>query len=132
MSVALANPVEMIQKGAPRLIHSDEELGEYTETLFRLTSKINPIPAEEEAIELLTLLIERYESDRFPIPDAPPSEVLRYLIDHNDLTQRDLIDEFGNEATVSLVLSGKRGLTQKHIEKLSRRFHVSPAVFFRI
>ena len=34
MSTVLANPTEMIRQVAPRLIHSDEELAEYTRTLF--------------------------------------------------------------------------------------------------
>ena len=73
MSTALANPAEMISQGAPRLIHSDEELAEYTEALFALTAKREPTTEEEEAIELLTLLIERYETDRYPVPDPAPS-----------------------------------------------------------
>jgi HTH-type transcriptional regulator / antitoxin HigA len=44
--------------------------------------------------------------------------------------QRDLIPELGNEATVSLVLSGKRSLTIDHIVKLCQRFRVSAAAFF--
>jgi HTH-type transcriptional regulator / antitoxin HigA len=39
MSTVLANPAEMIRQGAPHLIHSDEELAEYTEALFALTAK---------------------------------------------------------------------------------------------
>jgi HTH-type transcriptional regulator / antitoxin HigA len=130
MSATLADPVTMIKKGAPRLIHSDEELARYTQALFDLTEKPHPTQAEEDAIELLTLLIDRYESERYPVPDAAPAEVLRFLIERNGLTQRDLQTEFGSEATVSLVLSGKRSLTREHIAKLSRRFRVSPAVFF--
>ena len=42
MSTALANPTEMIRRGAPHLIHSDEELAEYTEALFKLTAKSRP------------------------------------------------------------------------------------------
>jgi HTH-type transcriptional regulator/antitoxin HigA len=38
--------------------------------------------------------------------------------------------ELGSESTVSLVLSGKRQLNRDHIARLSRRFHVSPSVFF--
>ncbi len=130
MSAALADPVTMIKKGSPRLIHSDEELARYTEALFDLTAKSHPTRAEEDAVELLTLLIDQYESERYPIPDASPIEVLRFLIERNGLTQRDLQAELGSEATVSLVLSGKRSLTRNHIAKLSRRFRVSPAVFF--
>jgi len=130
MSTTLANPTEMIRQGAPHLIHSDEELAKYTEALFELTAKSRPTAEEKEAIELLTLLIERYEAQRYPVPDAGPVEVLRFLLRQNGLSQRDLAAELGSESTVSLVLSGKRRLTRDHIERLSKRFHVSPSVFF--
>ena len=130
MSTTLANPVEMIRQGAPHVIHTDEQLAEYTHTLFKLTSKSDPTPEEEEAIELLTLLIEQYESDRYPVPDAAPVDVLRFLLDQNGLSQRDIVPELGSETTVSLVLAGKRQLTRDHIARLSRRFHLSPSVFF--
>lgn len=130
MTVKLGNPVEMIRMGAPRVIHNDEELGAYTHALFELTSKSDPTPEEEEAIELLTLLIDRYESDRFPVPDAEPVDVLRFLLTSNGFSQRDIVPELGSESTVSLVLSGRRRLNRDHIARLSERFHVSPAVFF--
>ena len=130
MSTALANPVDMIRQGAPHLIHSDEELAEYTAALFDLTAKSDPTPEEEEAIELLTLLIDRYETQRYPLPDVEPAEMLRFLLDQNGLSQRDVAAELGSESTVSLVLSGRRPLNRDHIARLSERFHVSPAVFF--
>jgi HTH-type transcriptional regulator/antitoxin HigA len=130
MSTVLANPTEMIRQGAPRLIHSDEELAEYTRTLFELTAKLDPTPDEEEAIELMTLLVERYEQEHYPVPEAEPADVLRFLLERNGLSQRDIAPELGSESTVSLVLSGKRQLNRDHIARLSRRFNVSPAVFF--
>lgn len=130
MSATLANPTEMIRQGAPRLIHSDQELAEYTQALFELTAKPDPTVDEQEAIELMTLLVERYESERFPIPEAEPADVLRFLLEQNELSQRDVAPELGSESTVSLVLSGKRHLNRDHIARLSRRFGVSPAVFF--
>jgi HTH-type transcriptional regulator/antitoxin HigA len=130
VSTTLANPTEMIRQGAPRLIHSDEELEEYTQALFTLTAKPDPTPEEEAAIELMTLLVERYEQERFPIPAADPAGVLRFLLEHNGLSQRDIAQELGSESTVSLILSGKRKLNRDHIARLSRRFKVSPAVFF--
>jgi HTH-type transcriptional regulator / antitoxin HigA len=130
MSTTLANPVEMIRRGAPHVIHSEKELEEYTEALLELTSQQSRDDEHEEAIELLTLLIEKYEEEKYPIPDAEPLEVLRFLLDQNGLSQKELIHEFGAESTVSLVLAGKRKLTRDHIQRLSERFKVSPAVFF--
>jgi HTH-type transcriptional regulator/antitoxin HigA len=120
----------MIQKGAPHLIRNDEELAEYTARLFKLTSKDETTPGEDEAIELLTLLIEHYEVERFPVPKADPVTVLRFLMTSHGLSQKDLARELGVESTVSLVFARKRSLNVNHIEKLSKRFKVSPAVFF--
>ena len=91
MSTVLANPAEMIAQGAPRVIHNDAELEAYTNALFQLTALDNPSPAEAEAIELLTLLVERYEQAHYPIPAADPVSVLRFLIEQQGLTQRDQI-----------------------------------------
>jgi HTH-type transcriptional regulator/antitoxin HigA len=49
----LANPVKMIAKGAPHVIHNDEELEAYAEALFKLTALENPSPAEMDAVELI-------------------------------------------------------------------------------
>ncbi len=130
MSTTLANPAAMIKQGAPRIIHSDEELEEYTKALFDLTAKSDPTPEEEEAIGLLTLLIERYEREYYPMPDADPVDVLKFLLEQNSLLQRDIAADLGSESTVSLILSGKRHLNRDHIERLSKRFQVSPSVFF--
>jgi len=125
----LADPVEMVKLGAPRVIRNDAELKEYTGVLFELTSKSKPNRAEQDAIELLSLLIDRYESDRYVPPEASPLQVLRFLMDQHGLTQQDLRPEIGSESLVSLVLSGKRNLTISHIRALAKRFGVPAAVF---
>lgn len=130
MSATLANPAEMIHLGAPRPIHNDRELAEYTTALFNLTAKKKTTRDEDDAIDLLTLLIERYESTRHPAPSTDPVSVLRFLMESHGLHQKDLVSEFGVESTVSLVLSGKREMNRDHIARLSARFGVSPAVFF--
>ncbi|HVR22056.1 MAG TPA: hypothetical protein VMU26_01940 [Candidatus Polarisedimenticolia bacterium] len=132
MSVApvLENPAKMIAKGAPHVIHNDKQLEAYTETLFSLTALENPSPYEEEAIELLTLLIERYEDEHYPFPASPdPVSVVRYLLEKGNLTQRSLIPEFGSEPAVSMFLSRQRDLTVEQIRKLCIRFKLGSDVF---
>jgi HTH-type transcriptional regulator/antitoxin HigA len=130
MATLLANPAKMIERGAPHLIRSEQQLEAYTKALYRLTAEAQPTPAQIEAIELLTVLIERYEEKRFALPDASPADVLRFLLSQHGLKQRDIAAELGGESVVSEVLSGRRRLNASHIEQLSKRFHVSPAVFF--
>lgn len=78
MTAILANRAKMIANGAPRVIHNDAELQEYTEALFKLTSLESPYASQLEAIELLTLLIERYEQEPYPVPAADPVSIVRF------------------------------------------------------
>jgi HTH-type transcriptional regulator / antitoxin HigA len=127
--VVLANPAKMIEMGAPHVIHNDEELEAYTEMLFHLTGLENPTLSQVQAIELLTLLVERYEDEHYPIPDAAPVDVVRFLLEHQHLTQRDLIPEFGSESAVSMFMTGERNLTLEQVRKLSTRFSLPTDVF---
>lgn len=131
MSTVLADPAKMIAKGAPHLIHNDEELEAYTSALFQLTALENPSRSEAEAIELLTLLIERYEETHYPIPAADAVSVVRFLLEHQNLTQRDLIPQFGSESAVSMFLARQRKLTLDQVRKLSARFKLPADVFVR-
>jgi HTH-type transcriptional regulator / antitoxin HigA len=129
MSTALADPVEMIERGAPRIIHNEAELEQYTEALFSLTALENPTPSQHEAIELLTLLVERYEETHYPISVAGAVSVVRLLIEQQGLTQRDLIPQFGTESAVSMFLAGRRKLTLKQVQNLSARFKLPADIF---
>jgi HTH-type transcriptional regulator / antitoxin HigA len=131
MSTVLADPAKMIAKGAPHVIHNDEELEAYTNALFELTALENPSRSEAEAIELLTLLIERYEETHYPVPAADAVSVVRFLIERQDLTQRDLVPEFGSESAVSMFLARQRKLTLEQVRKLSERFKLPADVFVR-
>jgi len=57
-------------------------------------------------------------------------EVLRALLEANGLRRENLVSIFGAESLVSEVLHKKRKLNESQIEKLSRRFRVSPAACF--
>jgi HTH-type transcriptional regulator / antitoxin HigA len=129
MSTVLANPAEMIAHGAPHIIHNDAELEMYTDALFRLTALENPSNSELEAIELLTLLVERYEQEHYFVPKADPISVVRFLIEQQNLTQRDLIPQFGSESAVSMFINGQRDLTLEQVRKLSARFKLPADVF---
>ena len=132
MSTVLADPAKMIAEGAPHVIHNDAELEAYTNALFQLTALENPSRSEAQAIELLTLLVERYEETHYPVPAADAVSVVRFLIEQQDLTQRDLVPEFGSESAVSMFLARQRKLTLEQVRKLSERFKLPADVFVRV
>src|SRR6266853_878274 len=119
-----------LEVSSPTPIASQRQREQYLSVLDKLASKENPTREEEKYAEVLMTLIEAYEEQHHAIPDASPIEVLRALMDANDLHHKDLVPIFGSESIVSEVLHKKRALNKNHIEKLSKRFNVSPAVFF--
>ncbi|HKM67589.1 MAG TPA: helix-turn-helix domain-containing protein [Candidatus Acidoferrum sp.] len=115
---------------APKVITSDAQNERYIAVLLELEKKERLSAKEREFAELLTVLIEAYEDERYPIQAANPVEVLTALMEANNLKQKDLAPLLGSESLVSEVLRGKRELNKHHIQRLSERFNVSPAVFF--
>jgi HTH-type transcriptional regulator / antitoxin HigA len=115
----------------PKLITSKEQHAAYVSWLLGLQRQKNLKGKDLDTAKLLVLVIKDYESRQFPaVGAASPTEVLEELMSANNLHQKDLASIFGGESVVSLVLSGQRKLNKHHIEKLSQRFNVSPAVFF--
>jgi HTH-type transcriptional regulator / antitoxin HigA len=130
-SLASTEYAVLLQKIAPKVIRTEQENEAYTEILYELDRRSkNLTAAEKELAELLTLLIENFEETRYRLPRAKPLDVLRFLMEQHQLKQKDLVKVFGTASVVSEVLSGKRELSKEHIRRLSRRFHVSPELFF--
>lgn len=79
-------------------------------------------------IDIVGDLIEDYEAEHHPLPEATGVQALEFLMAQHGLTAGDL-GEVGSEAVIAEVLSGKRDLNIYQLRVLSRRFGVSPATF---
>ena len=85
--------------------------------------------AENRYVELLSILIERYEEERDPIAAPAPLDALRELMSASGMSQAALAKLLGSSGIASEVLSGKRSLSKTHIRKLSEAFNVSTDLF---
>jgi HTH-type transcriptional regulator/antitoxin HigA len=133
MSTATSRPeyATLLARTLPAVIHSERENEHYTSLLEELDHKPERLtPAEQRLAELLTLLIEDFEERHYSLKPATGIEALEELMNANGLKQKDLVNIFRTPSIISEVLNGKRKLTTEHIRKLSRRFHVSPELFF--
>ncbi len=87
----------------------------------------------QEYLDALTDLVETFEGEHFPIPDASEADVLRELMRQHSLTQAGLTKEVGiAQSTLSAVLNGSRKFTRNQVTALAGFFHVSPAVFLPV
>jgi HTH-type transcriptional regulator/antitoxin HigA len=115
-------------------LHPIANEDQYDEAVAVLNALLD-LPESSEGGPLAGLLVALgefvgdYEDANHDLPDAPPAEVLRELMSQHRLKQSDL-HEIGSQGVVSEVLNGRRELNARQIAILSKRFHVSPAVFF--
>lgn len=103
-----------------RVIKNDDQ---HAAALARLTKlmavKLAPDSPEESELEVLSLLVEHYEKDRFPIDKPDPVEAIKFRMDQQGLSQKDLIPFIGSAPKVSEVLNHKRPLSLSMIRKLN-------------
>ena len=85
--------------------------------------------AERDYLEVLSTLVERFESQWQEETFVEPRELLEFLMEQNGLSQTDLIPELGSSSRISEFLAGKRNLSLSQILKLADRFNLSPTAF---
>lgn len=116
----------------PSAISSEEELEKMTAQVDRLMTKgiKNGLsPEEEKLLELLAVLIENYEDEHYPMPELSPNELLKHLMEENNLKQSDLLHVFGSSGIASEVVNGKRAISKTQAKKLAEHFKVSVELF---
>ena len=116
----------VVSKHPPKIIQTETENEYYTSILHELDERFDELTqAERDYADLLTLIIEDFESKHYALPKASPTEAIGFLMDQHSLKQKDLLDIFGNASVTSEVLSGKRELSKEHIRRLCDRFSIS-------
>ncbi|HET6882814.1 MAG TPA: helix-turn-helix domain-containing protein [Pirellulales bacterium] len=113
-----------------RPIRNRRELDRAIKMLDALLDRPKLSRAEQDYLEVLTDLIEKYEDATDPIEPLPDAEMLQFLMEARGITQAELAAATGVvNTTLSAVLHGRRRLNRDHIERLSQYFGLSPAVF---
>ena len=74
---------------------------------------------DSDRLEVLALLVERYEQEHFPISDPDPIDVLHYVMDSRGLVRKDLEPFIGSRARVAEVLNRVRPLSLEMIRSLA-------------
>ena len=107
--------------------------GQYKEYCCFLEEKIGKSDSEtQDEIELLTLLIWKWDQDHNSFEDVNPIELLRSLMEEHKLKSKDLVEILGvSKGLVSDILNYKKGLSKEIIRTLSSHFSLSQEAFNR-
>jgi HTH-type transcriptional regulator / antitoxin HigA len=114
----------------PHVIHAEEEYERLTDELMRLDELTDSSREERKLAELLTVLIDEYETRRYPIPRASPQQTLRHLMEARVLTQKDLWKVLGSKGIASEVFHGKRAISRTLAKRLADFFHMGVEYLF--
>jgi HTH-type transcriptional regulator / antitoxin HigA len=114
----------------PQPIQNEREFERAVARLEELDFTKRKLTTEERAFrELLAALIEVYDAAHHQIPELPPHEMVKHLMEQHGLKQADLAPVLGSRAQVSDLVNGKRGISKAQIKKLAEYFQVSPELF---
>jgi HTH-type transcriptional regulator/antitoxin HigA len=104
-----------------KVIKNESEHQQAIAALLELMDRNPPegSPAADE-LDVLSVLIERYEEEHFPVDLPGPIEAIRFRMEQQGLTQKDMVPYFGSASRVSEVLNGKRQLSINMMRKLNR------------
>lgn len=83
---------------------------------------------EGDELEILSILIDGYENENFPIGMPDPVEAIKFRMEQMGMKQKDLEEVFGFNSRVSEILSKKRKLTLKMIRKLNTTLRIPTEV----
>lgn len=110
----------------PRVLHNEKEYRVALEATQKLLER-NPTKGTRafEMLELLTLLVEDYETRHIPEPPVPvPQAVVEFMLEQRGMTRAELSEHLGGRSRVSEFFAGKRPLSTNQIKALRDLFHI--------
>jgi HTH-type transcriptional regulator/antitoxin HigA len=115
-----------------KVINSKMQYNKYCKKLEELLNNGSKAKAVEDEIDLLTLLIEKWDEDHSTLKEVDPIRLLHSLMDDHKMKAKDLVSLLGiSKGYVSDILHYKKGLSKEVIRKLAERFKISQEAFNR-
>jgi len=86
---------------------------------------------EGDELEILSILIDKYENEHFPIEMPDPIEAIKFRMEQMGMKQKDLAEIFGFKSRVSEILNKKRKLTLEMVRNLNTKLHIPTDVLIQ-
>lgn len=120
---------QLVAEVTPKVIETEDEYEQFLAVAERLTFKQDQTPEESALYDLVTMLVETYESQHYLIEKSSPAEVLEHIIESSGIDVTDLAKIFGSIETLDRVLAGQELINTTQAKALADRFKLSPQIF---
>lgn len=112
-----------------RPIHNKTDYSKAVKIAGDLAAREDLTRTQSDYLQSLVITIAVYENERFDGGDNDPIDILKFLLEENNMTGSDLGNILGQRQLGSKLLRRERNLSQNHIRKLADYFSVSPSLF---
>jgi HTH-type transcriptional regulator/antitoxin HigA len=126
--------LDLVKRFPIRPIRGKDEHRAAGEILDTLIGRTDLSPGQRDYVAALARFVEDYENNhaRQAMEKLTPIEILKHLMEENEMSTTDLGLVLGSRGLASEVLNGKRGLSKMLMGKLSDYFHVDAALFLSV
>jgi HTH-type transcriptional regulator/antitoxin HigA len=117
----------------PRVIRTKAEHQRALAAVDRLMRLARPTAAQRQLLELLSVLVERYEEETDPAPEVPPPRLITHLLNARGASQSDLARATGlARSVISEIIGGRKAVSVRTARKLGQYFAVPPTLFLAL
>ncbi|WP_297695247.1 transcriptional regulator [uncultured Eudoraea sp.] len=113
-----------------KIIKSQEQYRTYLNRMNEIFHADEGTPEGEE-LDLLALVLEKYEDEHYPIDAPDPIEAIRFMMEQMGLDDNDLGKILSSRSRASEILNKKRKLSITHIRKLTEHLKIPADVLIK-
>lgn len=111
-------------------IKTKKQYEEYMKRFSKVFHAKNGTREGDEA-ELLAILIEEYEDRMFPMESPDPIDAIKYRMEQQNLSKKDIGEILGYKSRVSDIFSGRRKLTLEMVRNLHEKLNIPLAALIK-
>jgi HTH-type transcriptional regulator/antitoxin HigA len=116
-----------------RPLHTEDD---YKAALATVSELVDADPApgtpDGDRLDILSILVERYEAETFPLQSPDPVEAIKFRMEQAGLSVPDMQPYIGNANRVYEVLNRKRALSLSMIRRLHAGLHIPADVLIGV
>jgi HTH-type transcriptional regulator / antitoxin HigA len=122
---------DLLVKYQPKVIETESE-NEQAIALAESLENRPRNPEEDALLELLVILIEKFEELHYPLPSAESRGMLLHLMEAREMNQEELVGVIGSRGVVSEIVNGKRSISKAQAKVLGEFFMYHLAYLFKL
>lgn len=115
----------------PNGIKNEKDYEDALKRIDSLMDKAAPGSPEEDELDILTYLVDKYEDEHFPVDIPDPVTAIKFRIEQLGLDRKDLEKCLGGKAKVSEILSRKRQLSLNMIRRLNEHLKIPAEILIK-